>query len=140
MPDDFVRFAEPWEQIGLTIDFGKLQDPPQVVPADLKTFFQAEMAKATPAVAVHPDWLSALCFHRDEFAGTGFFSPSTSPAADVVYKFILAIASLYKAVFVECVRCPATPMAFELQVCLSPRTAQGEHGRHDGVPGDALGR
>ena len=52
---DFVRFAELWEQFGLTIDLGKMQDPPQVVPAALETLLQAEMAKATPAAAVHPD-------------------------------------------------------------------------------------
>jgi hypothetical protein len=108
---DFVRFSQLWEELGRST-FGGLLDPPRPVPAAIETLIQAEIRKATPAATQNPEWLSAVVAHRDAYEGTGFFSLTTSPSADKIYKFLLAMASPYKAVFLECVRCSLTRCAF----------------------------
>ena len=108
---EFLRFFQLWEELGRN-GFGESLEPPLPVPSAIETLMAAEMAKATPAATRHPEWLSAVAVHRDEYEGTGFFSLTTSPSADKIYKFLFALASPYKVVFLECVRCPLTPGAF----------------------------
>ena len=108
---DFLRFSQLWEELGRST-LGGSQGPPRPVPAAIETLIEAEMGKATIVAQQHPEWLSAVALHRNAYEGTGFFSLTTSPSADKIYKFLLAMASPYKAVFLECVRCPLTPGAF----------------------------
>jgi hypothetical protein len=108
---ELSRFSQLWEELGRST-LGGLQDPPRPVPAAIETLFEAEMRRATPAAKEHPEWLSAVCVHRDAYEGTGFFSLTTLPSADKIYKFLFAVASPYKAEFLECVRCPLTAGAF----------------------------
>ena len=109
--EEFERFSQLFETITRST-LGGLQAPPQLVPKAVETLIQAEIDKASLPLEPHPDWLSAVVVHRDRFEGTAFYSLTSSPEADKIYKFMMALASPYKAVFLECVRCSLSPGAF----------------------------
>ena len=63
-PDDFLRFSELWEQLGIH-DLGQLQAPPRKMAPPREKLLLDTIAELEVEPPPKPAWLSSLVAHRD---------------------------------------------------------------------------
>ena len=107
---EYARFSELWEEGVAANVLNQTMAPPEPVPLAFESLIQEQMRKINTPGAPPPQWLSTLTTHREAFDGCGLFAVN-SHDRDMVYKLVLSIAQPYRAIFLECKRCPPQPMA-----------------------------
>ena len=102
-PDDFLRFAELWDDFSAS-DLSKLQPPPARIPPAMEKVLLDTIDELQIALSLKPAWLSDLVAHRDEFQGVAFWCETSHPDCSVIFKYVVSLSQPQRAMFLQCER------------------------------------